>query len=69
VKDSASPALSSIRRQLRDYQEKIRKRAEELVRRKDLSQYLQEPIVTIRGGRYVIPVKQEHAARVPGLVA
>ncbi len=68
VKDTASPALSSIRRQLRDFMERIRKRAEELVRRKDLAQYLQEPIVTMRGGRYVVPVKQENASRVPGLV-
>lgn len=68
VKDSASAALATIRRQYRDFQERIRKRAEEMVRRKDIAQYLQEPIVTIRGGRYVVPVKQENAPRVPGLV-
>jgi len=68
VKDSASPALANIRRQYRDHQERIRKRAEELVRRKDIAQYLQEPIVTMRGGRYVLPVKQENAYRIPGLV-
>jgi len=68
VKDGASPALSSIRRQHRDYQERIRKRAEEITRRRDVAQYLQEPIVTLRNGRYVLPVRQEHAARVPGLV-
>lgn len=68
IKDGASPKLSSIRRQYRDYQERIRRRAEELVRRKDVSQYLQEPIVTLRGGRYVLPVKQEYAIHIAGLV-
>ena len=68
IKDGASPKLSSIRRQYRDYQERIRKRAEEMTRRKDIAQYLQDPIVTLRNGRYVLPVKQEHAARIPGLV-
>lgn len=68
IKDGASPKLSSIRRQYRDYQERMRRRAEELVRRKDISQYLQEPIVTLRGGRYVLPVKQEFAIHISGLV-
>ncbi|MEX0974256.1 MAG: endonuclease MutS2 [Bacillota bacterium] len=68
IKDTASPRLASVRRQLRDYQERMRKRAEEITRRKDIAQYLQEPIVTLRNGRYVVPVKQENAPRVPGLV-
>jgi DNA mismatch repair protein MutS2 len=68
IKDSASPVLQSIRRSLRDFQERIRKRAEELIRRKDISQYLQESIVSIRDGRYVLPVRQEHASKIGGLV-
>lgn len=68
IKDGASPKLASIRRQFRDYQERIRKRAEEITRRKDIAQYLQEPIVTLRNGRYVLPVRQENVSRVPGLV-
>ncbi len=68
VKDSASPKLATIRRQYRDYQERIRKRAEEITRRKDIAQYLQEPIVTLRNGRYVLPVRQENVFKVPGLV-
>lgn len=68
IRDTASPKLFSIRRSYRDYQERIRRRAEEITRQKDFSQFLQEPIVTIRNGRYVIPVKQEYAARVQGIV-
>jgi DNA mismatch repair protein MutS2 len=68
VKDSASPALQRIRRALGDFRDRMRKRAEELVRRRDISQYLQEPIVSIRDGRYVLPVRQEHAAKIGGLV-
>jgi len=68
IKDSASPTLQRIRRALGDFRDRMRKRAEELVRRKDISQYLQEPIVAIRDGRYVLPVRQEHAAKIGGLV-
>jgi DNA mismatch repair protein MutS2 len=68
IKDSASPALSSIRRSIREFEDRIRKRAEEIVRRRDLSDILQEPIITIRNQRFVIPVKQEHASKVQGLV-
>ena len=68
IKDSASPALQSIRRALRDSRDRLRKRAEELIRRKDIAHYLQEPIVSIRDGRYVLPVRQEHAAKIGGLV-
>ncbi len=68
VRDSASPKLSSIRRSLKEYQDRLRRRAEEIARHRDISQYLQEAIVTVRNGRLVLPVKQEFAARIPGLV-
>lgn len=68
IKDSASPTLQSIRRSLMDFRDRLRKRAEELARRKDIAQYLQESIVSIRDGRYVLPVRQEHASKIGGLV-
>jgi len=68
IKDSASPGLYSIRRSIRELEERLRKRAEELATRGKLAQFLQDPIVTIRNGRYVIPVKQEHGSKVPGIV-
>ncbi len=39
-----------------------------MTRQKAFSDYLQEPIVTIRNGRYVLPAKQEYASRVQGIV-
>ncbi len=68
IKDAASARLLSIRKSRREFQEKLRKRAEEMTRRQGISQYLQEPIVTIRNGRYVLPVKQEYASRIQGIV-
>ncbi len=68
IKDTASARLLSIRKSLREFQERLRKRAEEMTRQKAFSDYLQEPIVTIRNGRYVLPVKQEYASRVQGIV-
>ncbi|MGI6660603.1 MAG: endonuclease MutS2 [Bacillota bacterium] len=68
IKDTASPKLYSIRKSYRESQEKLRKRAEEMTRQASIAQYLQEPIVTIRNGRYVLPVRQEHASRIQGIV-
>ncbi len=68
IKDTASPKLASIRRAYRALLERIRKRAEEMVRQPSVAIHLQDPLVTIRNGRYVLPVKQESANRVRGLV-
>lgn len=68
IKDTASPKLAQIRRSYRGLQERLRKRAEEMVRQPGIAQYLQDPLVTLRNGRYVLPVKQESAGRVQGLV-
>lgn len=68
IRDSASPKLHSIRRSLRELQDRLRRRAEELTRHSGISQYLQEPIVSVRNGRYVVPVKQEHASKIQGLI-
>lgn len=67
IKDSASPRLYSLRRSIREFQDKMRRRAEELARGR-FSAFVQDSIVTIRNGRYVIPVKQEHASKVQGIV-
>lgn len=67
-KDTASPKLAQIRRSYRGLQERLRKRAEEMVRQPGIAQHLQDPLVTIRNGRYVLPVKQESVGKVQGLV-
>ncbi len=68
VADGASPALGRIRRQLLNSQAQVKARLEGFIRSAAYQKYLQDPIVTIRENRYVIPVKQEYRAHVPGIV-
>lgn len=68
VSDKASEELARIRRQLRGLQGKVKEKLESLVRSTEMQKYLQDPIITIRNDRYVIPVKQEARQFVPGLV-
>lgn len=68
ISDNASPALGSIRRQIRHAQNSIKDKLNELIRSPKYQKYMQEPIVTMRGERYVIPVKQEYRTEVPGLI-
>lgn len=67
VLDRASSKLSSLRAQIRTLQNRLRERLERMIHT-EFSRYLQDPIVTIRQGRYVIPVKQEYKSQVAGLV-
>jgi DNA mismatch repair protein MutS2 len=67
VSDHASPALELIRRAQRTTQNRIKDRMDSYVRGPG-TKYLQEPIVTIRDDRYVVPVKIEHRSQVPGIV-
>lgn len=68
MSDKASPALGEIRRKMRGASGRVREQLDKLIRSKTMQKYLQDPIVTIRGGRFVVPVKAEHRADVPGLV-
>lgn len=68
VADTASPELQSIRRKMRAASSRIREQLDKMVRSATYQKLLQEPIVTIRGGRFVVPVKAEHRAEVAGLV-
>lgn len=68
VLDSASPELQLLRRRQRAAGERIRDKLESYLRSPGWNRYLQEPLVTIRSGRYVLPVKQEYHGRVPGVV-
>ena len=67
VADGASSELHSIRRQMRQISGKVRDTLSKLISG-ERSKYLQETIITQRNGRYVVPVKAEHRADVPGLV-
>lgn len=68
VFDGASPALSRIRRQMKLANEKVRAKLNDMIHSSTYSKYLQDPLVTIRNGRFVIPVKQEYRQNIPGLI-
>jgi len=68
VADTASPALARLRQQIRNLEAKIRSRIEEFLVKPEWKRFLQEPLYTLRGGRYVLPVKQEYRNQFPGIV-
>jgi len=68
VLDSASPELARIRKQLRATEQELRTQLEELIRSPRWARMLQDPIITVRGDRYVVPVKQQYAHQFPGIL-
>ena len=68
IADNASPALADIRRHMRIQSGKIRDSLQKVISSPAYSKFLREPIITIRQGRYVVPVKSECKNDVPGLV-
>lgn len=68
VKDNASPKLRSIRQAMRVAQGRVKEKLDSLVRSSENQRFLQDAIVTLRNGRYVVPVKQEYRSQVPGIV-
>ncbi len=68
IADNASPELSDIRRHKRIQSAKIKDSLQKIISSPAYSKFLREPIITIRDGRYVVPVKSECKADVPGLV-
>ena len=68
ISDNASPTLGNIRRQIRHAQNSIKDKLNDLIRSSKYQKYMQESIVTMRGDRYVIPVKQEYRGEIPGLI-
>lgn len=68
LSDDASPNLSALRRKMRGVNAKVREVLNGMIHSPAYSQYLQDAIVTTRGGRYVIPVKSENKAQIPGIV-
>ncbi|NLW55178.1 MAG: endonuclease MutS2 [Firmicutes bacterium] len=68
VKDQASPQLYKLRTQLKTLQNRVRDKLEAIVQGASTRKYLQENLITLRNGRYVLPVKQEYRQELPGIV-
>jgi DNA mismatch repair protein MutS2 len=68
VVDNASAELKMIRDRLRKQRTRLRSTLESYLRGKDTAKYLQDQVVTERNGRYVLVVKAEHRAGIPGIV-
>lgn len=68
LSDHASPQLNDIRRNLRKQQDRVRDKLNSIIHSTSMQKHLQDPIITMRGDRHVIPVKLESRAFVPGLV-
>ena len=68
VMDNASPALLKIRRELNAGRSRLIERLQKMIGSSDYAKFLQEPIITQRGGRYVLPLKADFKGRVQGIV-
>ena len=68
VADNASPALRDIRRKQLQARNKVKQDLDGIIHSQTYQKYLQDSIVTVRNGRYVIPVKAEYRANINGLV-
>ena len=68
IADRASSELMNIRRHLRGAQDRIRDKLNQMIHSAALQKALQDPIITVRNNRYVLPVKAEYRSMVQGLV-
>ena len=68
IADKASDELFAIRKKIVAVSTKIREQLDKIIHSTSMQKYLQDSIVTIRSGRFVIPVKAEFRSSVPGLV-
>ena len=68
ILDRASPALSDIRHRLASVREKAKTALERLLHQEELQPVFQEPLITLRSGRYVLLIKSEHKHRLEGII-
>ncbi len=68
IADAASPDLADIRRRMRAAAARARECLQKMISSPSYGKILQEPIITMRSDRFVVPVKAEHKGAVPGLV-
>ncbi len=68
IADSASPELSDIRRHMRVTGSRVRESLQKIISSPTYAKYLRDPIITMRGDRYVVPVRSEYKNAIPGMV-
>src|SRR5215211_6067015 len=68
VLDSASPTLGRLRAEVRVAYGRLREKLQNMISSTQYGDSLQEPIITVRNGRYVVPVKASHKRNIRGLV-
>lgn len=68
IADAASPELAAIRRKINRAGARLRETLDKMIRSEGVKSALQENIVTMRDGRFVLPVKSEHRGKVQGIV-
>jgi DNA mismatch repair protein MutS2 len=68
VRDDATPVLTAIRKNIARKKDEIREALDRIIRSPKMKKWLQEPIVTQRGGRYVLPVRTDGMSHVRGVV-
>ncbi len=68
IADGASSELATIRRLMRAAAARVREALQKIISSPAYAKALQEPIITTRGDRYVVPVKADHKGSIPGLV-
>lgn len=68
LSDYASPELASIRKSIRRMQDTIKDKLNSIIRSAQNRKYMQDAVVTLRGDRYVVPVKAEYRSQIPGIV-
>ena len=68
LSDKASPELARLRRKITATKEKVKIKLDALIKSPGLRKYLQDNIISMRDGRYVLPVRAEHKNKVPGTV-
>lgn len=68
IDDNASTNLKNIRRKQRNLEQDIRSKLNDFIHSSKYSKYIQEPIITIRNDRFVIPVKEEYRSQIKGFI-
>nr|WP_092067161.1 endonuclease MutS2 [Dendrosporobacter quercicolus]NSL46440.1 endonuclease MutS2 [Dendrosporobacter quercicolus DSM 1736]SDL50439.1 DNA mismatch repair protein MutS2 [Dendrosporobacter quercicolus] len=68
IRDDASVELQRLRREIKQSQARIKDKLDSILRSTEYQKYFQDVLVTMRGDRYVIPIKQEYRHNFPGIV-